>query len=180
VENGETGMDVERELLLDQFAAFERGVLQDNIILSDQKSGILLAFSGAMVIFCIEAISSPHAANHALNYPVATIDALYLLAALGFLVSCHFSLTTVFPRIRHGRDDHIFWESSLYRLPADEFVARLRAIDVAAARDDKSRHIHTLAGICRDKFAHFRRSIQFAQGAFLLLVVAELARVVIA
>ncbi len=54
----------------------------------------------------------------------------------------------------------------------------MAALDVVLERRDKLTHLHMLAGICRTKFAHFQLAIRFGQGAFLVLVLAELARIV--
>ncbi len=152
---------------------FERGVLQDNIILCDAKSGVLLAFSGAMVIFCIDAFIDAH---RAAGRSISLTEALLALAGLAFLVSCHFSLTTVVPRLVRGRDDHIFWESSVFKLAPEAYVAAMEALDPEAERRDMLRHLHMLAGICRSKFWHFGRAIRIAQLGFVLLVIAELGR----
>jgi hypothetical protein len=167
---------IERELIHERFAAFERGVLQDNIILCDAKSGVLLAFDGAMVIFCIDAFVGGRAPHLGLEHGLT--NALFLLAAGAFLISCHFSLTTVLPRLRRGRDDHIFWEATVFDLPVDQYVEAMEKIDLERERHDKLSHLHMLAGICREKFRHFQIAIRSGQAAFLLLVAAELARLV--
>lgn len=170
---------VEQDLLRDRFAEFERGVLQDNIILCDGKSGVLLAFDGAMIVFCVDNLV--HLQRSLANFawwseiPVA----LFLAAALGFLVSCHFALMTVVPRIHRGRPDHIFWEAPVFRLPEDQYVRTMRELDVSTGWTDKLRHLHLLAGICRDKFGHFHLAIRIGRIAFLVLVLGQLARVVI-
>ena len=166
---------IERELLHERFADFERAVLQDNIILCDAKSGVLLAFSSAMVVFCIDAFVGGRAGAGWLHHAA---NALFLLAAAGFLVGCHFSLTTVLPRIHRGADDHIFWEAPVFQLPVEAYVDRMAALDLAVERRDKLGHLHMLAGICRKKFAHFQLAIRFGQAAFVVLVLAELARIV--
>ncbi|WP_242136905.1 hypothetical protein [Sphingomonas sp. TREG-RG-20F-R18-01] len=48
----------EADFMRERFADFERSVLQDNIILCDTKCGVLLAFTGTMVILK----SGPHGA----------------------------------------------------------------------------------------------------------------------
>ena len=154
---------------------FERGVLQDNIILCDAKSGVLLAFAGGMVIFCLEAVVSARRAAG----PAPTLTTiLLLLAAAGFLASCHFSLTTILPRLMQGDEDHIFWESSIFKLPLDAYFKAMEALDAETERMEKLRHLHRLAGICRAKFSHFNRAVRIAQAAFVVLVVAELSRLI--
>ena len=167
---------IERELLHERFADFERAVLQDNIVLCDAKSGVLLAFGGAMVIFCIDAFVNGRGVGMGGLWHAA--NALFLVSAVGFLVSCHFSLTTVIPRLRRGSDDHIFWEAPVFDLPVEAYVKKMEALDVVMERRDKLGHLHMLAGICRTKFNHFQLAIRFGQAGFLVLVLAELARII--
>lgn len=168
---------IESELLHERFADFERGVLQDNIILCDAKSGVLLAFDGAMVIFSVDAFVGHHeGADLFASHALAT--GLFMLAALLFLFSCHFSLTTVVPRIRRGGQDRIFWEADIFRQPVEDYVNQMESIDNRVEHRDKLRHLHMLAGICRAKFRHFLLAMRFGQVGFLVLVLAELARIV--
>jgi hypothetical protein len=170
---------IEGDLLSDTFADFERAVLQDNIALFDTKASAVLAFSGVMVIYCIDSIATIHIASSAYVWILGpAIHALLVVAALGFLVSAMFSLSTVRPRLVSGGEDHVFWDSAIFRLPVAEYLTAMKALDPAVARDDKLRHLHLLAGICRNKIRHFRTSLYVAEGAFLALVAAELARVV--
>jgi len=113
---------VEQDLLRDRFAEFERGVLQDNIILCDGKSGVLLAFDGAMIVFCVDNLVNLQRSLQNFAWWGEIPVVLFLVAALGFLVSCHFALMTVVPRIHRGRPDHIFWEAPVFRLPEDQYV----------------------------------------------------------
>lgn len=167
---------LERELLHDRFADFERSVLQDNIVLCDAKSGVLLAFAGAMVILCIDAFVAEHTLRLDALHWIA--KGLFMLAAITFLVSCHYSLSTVIPRLRRGRDDHIFWESPVFDQPVESYIASMEQLDEATERRDKLAHLHMLSGICRAKFSHFVIAIRAARVGFLLLIAAELARLI--
>jgi hypothetical protein len=164
----------ERDLLHERFADFERAVLQDNIVLCDTKSGVLLAFTGAMVIFCLDQVGEPAKASGLLG-DAATWG--FFLAAAGLLVSCGFCLATVIPRMRRDvGEDHIFWESAPFRRPVEEYVASMRELDIHVERDEKLRHLHTLAAVCRAKFANLRHAMNFAIVGFVILLVAELAK----
>jgi hypothetical protein len=174
----ETFTQTERDMLRDRFADFERSVLQDNIILCDGKSGVLLAFDGAMVIFCVDTFVERQRAIHAIDLLHEAQVALFVAAAVAFLVSCHFGLTTIVPRLRRGRPDHIFWEAPIFSLGEEGYAQEMRKLDVATAWSDKLRHLHLLAGICKSKFQHFHIAIRTAQVGFLTLVVAELGRLV--
>ena len=161
----ETFAEDENELIRDRFADFERSVLQDNIILCDGKSGVLLAFDGAMVIYGVQTFVGLQRSLHAFDLLHEAPVALYVASSLAFLVSCHFGLTTITPRLRRGRADHIFWEAPV-----------MRNLDVATGWSDKLRHLHMLASICRSKFRHFQVAIRLAQVGFVALVLAELSR----
>ena len=171
---------IEHELLRDSFIEFERGVLQDNVFLCDAKAGLLLTFTGAMVIFCLDAVL--RFGDGAVGAPAwvgPTVKVVLVAAGAGFLVSSHFSLTTVMPRIVRGRADHIFWESPVFNLSADDYVAEMRTLDPHVERDDKLRHLHLLAGICRGKYRHFQTAMRFGRWAFLVLVAGEALRLLI-
>jgi hypothetical protein len=169
---------VERDVLRDRFADFERAVLQDNIALCDTKAGLLLAFTGAMVIFCIDAFVTVHAAPGAYQRFVGpAMRGLFVIATIGFLASAQFSLTTVLPRMVRGAGDHVFWESPVFKLPVERYVAEMEILDPAVERHDKLRHLHLQAGICRRKFGHFATAMRLAQLAFVALVIGEVLRV---
>jgi hypothetical protein len=170
---------VERDLLRDTFSDFERGVLQENIALFDAKAAGVLAFAGVMVIFCIDAFVTVHAAAGPHAWLVGpAIRTLLMVAAGGFLLAAMFSLNTVKPRIVRGGEDHVFWDSPVFKLPVEDYVSAMDRLDPHVERDDKLRHLHLLAGICRTKIRHFQASLYVVQGAFLALVAAELLRVV--
>jgi hypothetical protein len=169
---------IERDVLHERFAYFERGVLQDNIILCDAKSGVLLAFTGAMIVFCLDTFVSLQRAAPAADPWRQFAHALFLLAALGFLVSCYFSLATVVPRLRRGKADHVFWEAPVFRLSEDAYVAEMEKLDTKIERNDMLRHLYLLAGVCRTKFNHFQVAIRFGQIGFLTLVLAEFGRII--
>jgi hypothetical protein len=159
-----------------RFADFERGVLQDNIALCDTKAGLLLAFTGAMVIVCIDTLVGVPGGNAHTTWLGPAIKIVLLAAMVGFLASSQFSLTTVLPRIIRGSDDHIFWESAVFKGPVEAFVDALNNLDPAVERAEQLRHLHLLGGICRSKYAHFRTALRLGQIAFLALVAGELMR----
>jgi hypothetical protein len=157
----------------DSFAEFERGVLQDNIVLCDQKAGILLAFAAAMILVCLQGFDTRGAP---LSAATIAVRGAFALGAIAFVVSCHFALETVFPRIRRGADDHIYWESKVFKLSVERYVARFREMDVEAEAENRLRYLHKLAEICRTKFRHFRRAMRLAQVGFVVLMLAYLGR----
>ncbi|SFK68996.1 Pycsar system effector family protein [Methylocapsa palsarum] len=177
------GGDLERfeifedEFLHETFADFERAVLQDNITLCDAKSGILLTFTGAVVIFCLNGVNLAPEPHRIADWASLGETVGYIGAAASCLISCAFSFATIKPRIqREHVDDHIFWEAPAFRLPVESYIARMHAMDLRSAHDEKLRHLHALAGICRTKYAHLGHAMNFALAGFVLLVLAELAR----
>jgi hypothetical protein len=167
---------MERDLLQERFVDFERAVLQENIVLCDHKSGVLLAFTGAMVVYCVSEL-----ARRPLGDPHGTmkiiIPVILLVAALAFLISSSFSLSTVMPRIRRGvTEDHIFWEAPAFKLPVEDYVAVMMGLDPVREHHEKLRHLHTLAAICRSKYANLRQAMAFAIVGFAVLVVGELIK----
>lgn len=174
VSASQAALAAEAEAMRDRFAEFERAVLQDNIMLCDQKAGILLAFAAALILLCLEGLNSPDGPT---GWLLVASRAGLALAGLAFMASCAFALATVVPRIRPGPDDQIFWESPVFSLSVDDYVARFADMDVEVERQNKLRYLHTMAGICRAKFRHFRRAIRFGEAGFLLLVLAELIKI---
>lgn len=170
-------VDLERELLRDRFIDFERSVLQENIALCDTKAGLLLAFTGGLVVFCIDAfVTLKLEPTSYLRVLAPIIKGLLMIAAIGFLASAQFSLITVLPRIRRGRVDHVFWEAPIFKLPLEGYVEAMEALLVHEERTDKLGHLHLLAGICRNKYRHFQASMRLAQVAFVALIARELLR----
>ncbi len=168
---------IEEDLLSDTFVDFERAVLQDNIALFDTKAAAVLAFSGVMVLYSVDSLVTFHVAAGPHAWLVAAAARVLLaVAAAGFLLSAMFSLSTVRPRVARGAEGHVFWDLAVYKLPIADYLKAMKGLDPAQARDEKLRHLHLLAGICRNKIRDFRASLYVAQGAFMALVAAELAR----
>ncbi|HEX3430643.1 MAG TPA: Pycsar system effector family protein [Rhizomicrobium sp.] len=161
---------------LSLYVSFEREVLHDNIALCDQKSGILLAFSAAMVVFCLQAI--PSATADALD-PLwrSLLHGLYLLGTAGFFFAAYFSLRVIRPRLHRNDDDLIYWDSKLFRLSESEFVSKMPSLAPDALDNAMRQHLHVLADVCRRKFANMRYSIRSGEIAFVAVVGAELIRV---
>ena len=163
--------DQDDEHFRSAFAEFERAVLQDNIMLCDQKSGILLAFAAAMILVSLQGFATREA-----HKPDGVVSILilggFLFAAVAFLATCYFALATVTPRIRKGPDDHIFWESRIFLLPVEQYVARFREMDTDTERENQLRYLHTMARICRTKFHQFAFAMRFGLLGFIALVLA--------
>jgi hypothetical protein len=169
---------VEAAFLHERFADFERAVLQDNIILCDAKMGILVAFAGAMVIYCIDMAGRTGALRGGSSW-ISTAEAWgYAAASVGFFVTCAFALAAIAPRVRphQANDDYVFWGSRVFRQPLGAFLEEMHVLDVQREHENKLRHLHILASVCRDKFAHLRLAMHAAAAAFILLVLVELAR----
>jgi hypothetical protein len=65
----------------------------------------------------------------------------------------------------------------VFSLSEDQYVDEMRRLDVVTEWNDKLRHLHMLAAICKEKFRHFLIAIRLAQVGFGALVLAELSRV---
>ncbi len=165
---------LEHHIRSDRFAEFTRGALQDNIILCDQKSGILLAFGSAMILFCVQALGEVPIRQA--DWIERIRDFLLMLSAAGFGASCCFALMSVAPRIRKTPDDNIFWGSRAYDTTAEDYIARFHDADPEQEMTDKLRHLHTLAGICREKYAGFGHAMRFSFVSFFPLIAGELLR----
>jgi hypothetical protein len=166
--------EFETGFMRERFADFERSVLQDNIILCDTKCGVLLAFTGAMVILSLDALQHLVASTRLSEVATYAGAGVFVLAALGFLVSCGFSLATVMPRIRKDApQDHIFWESEAFKKPVAEYVAAMNSLNIDVEHNEKLVHLHTLARVCRGKFSSLRHAMNSAIVGFAFLVIGE-------
>lgn len=160
------------------YVSFEREVLHDNISLCDQKSGLLMAISSVLVVFCLQSLPIPKAVEHALGSPLLwTMDMLYAIGILGFTVAAYLGLRVVAPRVRGHTDDHIFWMSRLFDLPEKEFLARIHAAGDWELERDMALHLKTLAIICRSKYRLFGWAQYVAEFSFAAVVIAEGIRV---
>lgn len=171
---------VEAAFLHERFADFERAVLQDNIMLCDAKMGILVAFAGAMVIYCIDRAGHTGALRGGSSW-ISSVEAWgYAAASVGFFFTCAFALAAIAPRVRPHQvaNDYVFWGAPVFRLPIGPFLEEMHNLAVEVEHENKLRHLHVLASVCRDKFAHLRLAMHAAAGAFVLLVLVELARAV--
>ncbi len=52
----------------------------------------------------------------------------------------------------------------------------MMSLDAKREHHEKLRHLHTLAAICRSKFANLRQAMTFAIVGFAVLVVGELVK----
>jgi hypothetical protein len=152
------------------FVGIERDLLQDNIILLDAKSAALLALSGVLLFHCIDrAVQLTSAAAS----PVASLVlGLYLAASLSLVATTAFCWFAIKPRIVKA-DDHLYWGSKLYLGSAETFVSQIKSADADVIADELLRLIHTLAGICRRKFAAFEHAVWATELSLLLVLAAE-------
>jgi len=159
-----------------EYIALERHVLQDNITLCDTKSGILLGFSALVILWCFDRLSE--AAQHwSASLFLMKLEAiLYGIAVLALLATIIFAWRVVKPRIRPS-EDHIFWDSKIFRESETIFASRIQCAAPDALATDMLRHLHVLGGICREKFANFRRATISAQFSALIVFMAVCTRV---
>lgn len=172
-------MDQPAELKISNaYVSFEREVLHDNISLCDQKSGLLMAISSVLVVFCLQSLPIPQTVVQSLSSPLLWLmDILYAVGILGFTVAAYLGLRVVAPRVRGHTDDHIYWMSRLFDLPEKEFLARIHAAGDWELERDMALHLKTLATICRSKYRVFGWAQYVAEFSFASVVIAEAIRV---
>jgi Family of unknown function (DUF5706) len=164
---------------MSEYLVVERHVLQDNIILCDTKCGILLAFSALIIEWCLDKVLTLSGYNVAgLPLVFARIEmVLYAFAVLSLFVTIGFTWRVIRPRLR-TTDDHIFWGAKFFNQSEEAFMQTIQNVKGEVLGKDMLRHLHVLAGICRDKFQNFRCAAiaaEFSTGFVLLAVSAELA-----
>ncbi len=152
-----------------------RNSIHDDVALVDQKTGILIAFSGFAIPFCIDHVQGVAAASSLLLPRAASIIAqtLFWLAAFLFGVSIYIALRVVRPRVLKSGGTSLFWKSAIYDLSPTEFVQRIDSMPIEDLERDTLLDLRSIAIICRTKFDHFRRSLRFAEIAFVVAVAAE-------
>lgn len=129
------------------------------------------------MILCLDAVTNVTGAAWLARWGSVVGPGAFAVAAALLLVSCGYSLWAVRPRlVRTIADDHIFWESPSFAGSAEAYADGVHQLSAADMTDEKLHHLHTLAGICRAKYRHFRRAMDFATLGFMILMVAEVAR----
>lgn len=147
------------------YLSFERHVLQDNIVLCDTKSGILLGAGAVVIVWCLDQLEKVTGAIQQM---------LYSLAIIAIMFTMYFAWNVIKPRIRRC-DDHVFWESKLFQGSESEFTARIQSTESALFATDMIRHLHILADVCCRKFANLQRAAIAAKAAFLFVILAVCA-----
>lgn len=153
------------------FVAIERDVLQDNIILSDAKSAALLALSGVLLFHCLDRALQLNSSS-GLSLLGATLLGIYVAASLSLIVTIVFCWLAIKPRLVET-DDHLYWGSKLYLGSAQAFVSAIKSADAEVIEDDLLRMLHTLAGICRQKYAAFEHAVWATELSLVLALCGE-------
>lgn len=159
------------------YVAIERDVLQDNIILSDAKSAALLALSGVLLFHCLDWALRLNSSSGLSQVGVALLGT-YLAASLSLIITTIFCWLAIKPRIVRT-DDHLYWGSKLYLSSAEAFVSAIKSADAEVIEDDLLRMLHTLAGICREKYAAFEQAVWATELSLVLVLCAEFASLVL-
>lgn len=156
-----------------EYVSFERHVLQDNIILCDAKSGALLGAGAVVMVWCVERFVN--AAVEKSLYSRFEAGALGV-AILAIIVTMYFAWRVIKPRfVTSNDDDHIFWASRTFDISEAAFTDRIQSAKPEVLAADMIRHLYILAGVCRRKFAYFRSATMAAQVAFVFVVLAVCA-----
>jgi hypothetical protein len=159
-----------------EYVAMERDVLQDNIILVDAKSGILMAFCAVVVFRCfdkLQEIKTVVASTCPCGLTASAI--LYWLAVLGLLVTTIFAWKVVKPRITKT-NDLIYWGADAFLHDLNHFTTAVQSIGQTTLGQDVLQHLFVLAAICRKKFESFNRAIVAAEVSVTLALAAEAFR----
>jgi hypothetical protein len=160
----------------DEFVVFERHVLQDNILLCDAKSGILVIFAAGVLWRCVESVADFVIPDPGLAGYVSDLYLiLYILAVPAWLVAAYWAVRTVSPRIGPS-DDSIYWGAPLFLKSQDEFVSAIRGAAPDAQMDGMLRHLHSLGAICRDKDGRFHKAVRATEVAAIFFLSAEVIR----
>lgn len=150
--------------------------IHDDVALVDQKTGILIAFSGAAIGFCLDHVRAGAIAGSGILPHAAAIIAqiMFWTATFFFGVSIYIALRVVRPRVLASGGSSLFWKSPLYDLAPKDFVKRIDSMPVTELEQDMLLDLRSIAIICRTKFDHFRRALRFGEIAFVLAVMAEI------
>jgi hypothetical protein len=160
----------------DEFVAFERHVLQDNIVLCDAKSGFLLAFAAGVLWRCVEGVANFVMPDPDLaGYVSYLYLILYILAVPAWLIAAYWALMTVRPRVMQACG-HFDCGAPLFQESQDEFVASIRGTAPDALMGGMLRHLHSLAAVCDDKYRCFHRAVRVTAVAAVFFVSAEAIR----
>jgi hypothetical protein len=159
------------------YIEFERHTFQDNIILCDAKSGILLGFGALVVLWCLDKLLTLGEGGPELPPVLATAETiLYVAAIVALIATIGLTWRVIRPRISQA-DDYIYWGSKVFQQSEAAFITDIQTADWAVLDRDMLRQLHVLAGICRNKYANFRRAVMAAEISAALLLVALLIKV---
>jgi len=160
----------------DEFVAFERHVLQDNIVLCDAKSGFLIAIAAGVLWRCIEGVANFVMPDPGLaGYVSYLYLILYILAVPAWLVAAYWALMTVRPRMMQT-GGNLDWGAPLFQKSQDDFVASIRGTASDALMDGMLRHLHSLGAVCNEKCHCFHRAVRITAVAAIFFVSAETIR----
>ena len=155
-----------------EYLLFERYVLQDNIILCDAKSGILVGFAVVTLLWCFDRLREAVAAGE-----VGGEALLFGMAMLALLAVIVFGWRAIKPRIKRG-NDHIYWGSKVFTGSEQDYIAAVGSVEPDILAADMLRHLHIQGSICREKFDNFERALTASQFAGLFVLLAVCYRLV--
>lgn len=155
-----------------EYVTVARHALQDNITLCDSKCGILLGFGAVVLLWCLDKVLTltGDTAPRGLLAVSSLEKLLYGSAVIALLITVIFAWKVIKPRIHHGHD-HIYWGSRIFTQPQADFTIAVQKADPNHLAVDMLNHLHTLARICREKYANFALALVAAQfaGGFVVL-----------
>lgn len=155
-----------------EYLLFERYVLQDNIILCDAKSGILVGFAVVTLLWCFDRLREGVAGGE-----IEGGVLLFGIPMLALFVVIVFGWRAIKPRIKRG-NDYVYWGSKAFAGSEQEYIAAIGSAEPGVLAADMLRHLHIQASICREKFDNFERALIAAQFAGLLLLLVVCYRTI--
>jgi|GEM_PF-1793308 len=152
-----------------EYVFVERHALQDNIILCDTKSGILLGFGALTILWCADHLLELASTKSSLSSMFSMAElTLQALGALMLIASLTFAWRVIKPRIS-AANDYIYWGSQVFLKSQAEFTTTIQNADPDRLATDMLHHLHVLAKICREKYANFRYATIAAEYAALFI-----------
>ena len=144
-------------------ADFLHGPLVQTIVMADRKAGILFTLVSAALLYLFTRLPPGFGEWQGLIW-LAVVGALVVSAACAFAV--------IFPRIRTGRSDLLFWGSIAAFPDAESYRKSVQKISQAKIASDKLAYCYDLARICQRKFYLLKFAMIAAAVGLILFLVA--------
>lgn len=146
----------------ERIADFVHGATMQNIVLADRKAGILFTLVSAALLFLFTRTPA------AFDRPVPV---LWLIVVACLVVAAACAFVVIFPRLRRGSGDLLFWGDIARYDSADGYMAAVCRRDASTLARGKLTYCHDLACICARKFRLLRIAMIFAATGLVMFLV---------